>query len=89
MGTLIFILIVVLLIVSAFIIYKRSEVCALYKLRKSFMVKKEDIQKLLENRGSDLNFNYEYYQGELEEIDELIAIIDKNIQELKNFDFTD
>ena len=87
MSVLLFILLIVLLIVSAIVVYKSAEVHELHKMRAAFEDKREDIRQLIIERKMDPNFNYDYYQGELEEIDELEVLIDEELEILKNFDF--
>lgn len=87
MSVLLIILLIVLLIVSAIVVYKSAEVHELHKMRAAFEDKREDIRQLIIERKMDPNFNYDYYQGELEEIDELEALIDEELEILKNFDF--
>lgn len=84
-----FVLTIILLVVSAIVVYKNAEVHELHKMRASFDDKRAYIQGLINERGHDIhNFNYDYYQGELEAIDELEAIIDEELEALKNFDLT-
>ena len=81
------ILTIVLLIVSAVVVYKSAEAHELHKMRAAFEDKRSYIQGLINERGYDIhNFNYDYYQGELEAIDEIEAIIDEELEALKNFD---
>lgn len=82
----IFIGIIILLIVSAVVVYKTAEVHELHKMRAAFEDKKADIKKLIDERSVLLDFNHDYYQGELEAIDEVEAIIDEEIEALKQFD---
>ena len=51
------------------------------------MAKRKNIKKLIEDHQNDLNFNNDYYQGCLEELDEVEEVIDENIHLLKYFDF--
>lgn len=82
------IIFVVVLVVAAVAVYKTAEIHELHKMRAAFENRKIDIQKLIEDRkDSDPDFNYEYYQGELQEIDELNALIDEELEILKNFNF--
>ena len=87
MGTLFFILGLILIVVSAIVVYKTTEVHELYKMRAAFEDKRKNIKKLIEDHQNDLNFNNDYYQGCLEELDEVEVGIDENIHLLKYFDF--
>ena len=82
----IFIGIIILLIVSAVVVYKTAEVHELHKMRAAFEDKRADIKKLIDERSVSLDFNHDYYQGELEAIDEVESIIDEEIESLKQFD---
>lgn len=88
MVTLLFVLVILLIGFGGFLIYKSTMVHELHNLKTKFEDKKEDIQELIKDRKDGSDFNYEYYQGELEEIDELTSIIDDELEDLKNFDFT-
>ena len=55
-------------------------------MRAAFEDKKHDIEKLIADRKDDSDFSNDYYQGELEEIDEVEAIIDEELRLLKIFD---
>ena len=79
---------IVLLILSAVVVYKTAEVHELHKMRAAFEDKKFKINKLIEDHGKHLEVDPEYLKGELDEIDELESIIDEELQILKNFDFT-
>lgn len=75
--TWIFILFLVILAVACFATYKTAEVHELHKVRAAFDYKREDIEKLIAEHKKDKDFNLDYYQGELEEIDELTALIEE------------
>ena len=88
MGILFLIGLIVLLIVSAVVVYKTAEVHELHKMRAAFEDKKIHIQNFLnEHKDSDLEHDYEYYIGEIMEIEELESLIDEELEILKNFDF--
>lgn len=89
MDTLFFILGLALIAAAAIVAYKTAEVNELHKMRATFEDKRKYIKKLIEEHQSDPNFNNDYYQGELEAIDEIEEIIDENIHLLKYFDFGD
>ena len=84
-----FILFIIVIIVACFVVYKTAEVHELHKMRAAFENKRHDIEKLMQDRKNDSDFNDDYYQGELEELDEVEAIIDENIHLLKYFDLID
>lgn len=84
-----FILFIIVIIVACFVVYKSAEVHELHKMRAAFEDKRHDIEKLIKDRKNDSDFNNDYYQGELEELDEVEAIIDENIHLLKYFDLID
>lgn len=79
----------ILAIIGCYCTYKTAEVHELHKMRAAFENKKHDIENLIAEHNKDANFNDDYYQGELEEIDEIEAIIDENIHLLKYFDVID
>ena len=88
MGALFLIAFIAVLIVGAIVVYKTAEVHELHKMRAAFENKKIHIQSFLsEHKDNDLEYGYEYYKGELEEIEELESIIDEELEILKNFDF--
>lgn len=72
-----FILFLVILVLACFATYKTAEVHELHKVRAAFDYKREDIEKLIEAHKKDKDFNLDYYQGELEELDELTAFIEE------------
>ena len=74
---LIFILFLVILVVACIVTYKTAEVHELHKVRAAFDYKREDIEKLIKEHRKDNDFNLDYYQGELEELDELTALIEE------------
>ena len=84
-----FILFIMIIIVACFVVYKSAEVHELHKMRAAFENKRHDIEKLIKDRKNDFDFNNDYYQGELEELDEVEEIIDENIHLLKYFDLID
>lgn len=84
-----FILFITVIIVACFVVYKSAEVHELHKMRAAFEDKRHDIEKLIKEHKADSDFNNDYYQGELEELDEVEAIIDENIHLLKYFDLID
>jgi hypothetical protein len=55
-------------------------------MRAAFENREEDIKGLISENSKDPKFNLDYYNGEIEELEELKAEIDKRIEELKNFD---
>ena len=82
------IIFVVVLVAAAFVTYKTAEAHELHKMRAAFEDRKIDIQKLIaDHKDNDPDFNYDYYRGELEEIDELESLIDEELEILKNFNF--
>ena len=87
MNILCFILGLALIAVAAIVAYKTAEVNELHKMRATFEDKRKYIKKLIEDHQNDLNFNNDYYQGCLEELDEVEEVIDENIHLLKYFDF--
>ena len=84
-----FIVFLILAIIACYYTFKTAEVHELHKMRATFENKKHDIEKLIAEHSDDIDFNNDYYQGELEEIDEAEAIIDENIHLLKYFDLID
>lgn len=76
----------ILIIAGCYCTYKTAEVHELHKMRAAFEDKKHDIEKLIANRKDNSDFSNDYYQGELEEIDEVEAIIDEELRLLKIFD---
>ena len=83
MGTLFFILGLVLIVGAAIVVYKTAEVHELYKMRAAFEDKRQYLEGII-NQGSD---SKDYYLGELHELEELEALIDEELEILKNFDF--
>jgi len=75
-----------LAILGCYFTYKTAEVHELHKMRAAFEDKRHDIEKLIADHKEDASFNDDYYNGELEEIDELESIIDEHIHLLKYFD---
>ena len=76
----------ILAVIGCYCTYKTAEVHELHKMRATFEDKKHDIEKLIADRKDDNDFKDDYYQGELEEIDEVEAIIDEELRLLKIFD---
>lgn len=76
----------ILAVIGCYCTYKTAEVHELHKMRAAFEDKKHDIEKLIADRKDDSDFKDDYYQGELEEIDEVEAIIDEELRLLKIFD---
>lgn len=76
----------ILVVIGCYCTYKTAEVHELHKMRAAFEDKKHDIEKLIADRKDDSDFKDDYYQGELEEIDEVEAIIDEELRLLKIFD---
>ena len=83
MGTLFFILGLVLIVVAAIVVYKTAEVHELHKMRAAFEDKRQYLEGII-NQDSD---SKDYYLGELHELEELEALIDEELEILKNFDF--
>jgi len=81
-----FILFLIVLIVGCYFVYKTAEVKELHKVRAAFENKEHAIQKLIEDKKENPNFNFDYYNGGLEELEEMKALIEKRIEELKTFD---
>ena len=81
-----FIAFLFILVIGCIVVYKTAEVKELHKMRAAFDVKEHDIQKLIEDRKDDPKFNLDYYNGEIEELEEMKALIEKRIEELKTFD---
>ena len=88
MGVIFFILLIILLAGAAVVVYKGAEVHELHKMRAAFEDKRVKIQRLIDEHGKHLELDPEYLRGELDEIDELEALIDEELEILKNFDFT-
>ena len=76
----------ILIIISCFLTYKTAEVHELHKIRATFDVKELNIKKEIENHKDDSSFNLDYFNGEIEELEEMKSLIDKKIEELKNYD---
>lgn len=84
-----FIVLIVLLAVSAYVVYKEAEVHELHKMRAAFEDKREKIQQFIDDyKNQKTDFSYDYFQGKLKEIDDLESIIDEELEILKNFDFS-
>ena len=81
-----FILFIILMIVGCITVYKSAEAHELHKMRAAFEDKKVNINKFMKEHNNDPDFNMEYYYGEIEELDELEALIDEELQLLKYFD---
>lgn len=81
-----FILFIVLLICGCIVVYKTAEVHELHKMRAAFDNKEHAIKELMGERKNDSNFNFDYYQGELEELEEMKIMIENRINELKFYD---
>ena len=83
MGTLFFILGLVLIVVAAIVVYKTAEVHELHKMRAAFEDKRQYLEGIIK-QDSD---SKDYHLGELHELEELEALIDEELEILKNFDF--
>lgn len=83
MGTLFFILGLVLIVGAAIVVYKTAEVHELHKMRAAFEDRRQYLEGII-NQGSD---SKDYYLGELHELEELESLIDEELEILKNFDF--
>lgn len=81
-----FIAFIIIFVLAGLLIYKTAEVHELHKLESNIESKKHDIHQLLEEKKNDPNFNWEYYQGESHELDEIMASIQEEIKALKIFD---
>ena len=77
---------IVLSALACFCVYRTAEVHELHKMRACFENKKHEIEKLIKDEGEEKDFNKVFYEGEIEELEELKMEIDKRIEELKNFD---
>lgn len=92
MGILILILLIVLIVFGGFSVYKITEVHELHKMRDIFsdMKKCAETYKAEFGKCQDLSYN-DYgnglYNGKLEEINDVIKIVDKELESLKSFDF--
>lgn len=75
----ILILILIVLIAAAIVTYKTAEVHELHKMRAAFEDRRASIEELIKQKKNDENFNNDYYQGELEAIDEVEAIIKEEL----------
>ena len=77
------------MVLACYCTYKTAEVHELHKVRAAFDNKEEEIKKIIESGSENPKFNLDYYKGEIEELEELKAQINKRIEELKNFDLLD
>ena len=78
-----FIGLILLLAVACIFVYKTAEVHELHNMRAAFENKEHAIKELLDEQKKDPKFNLDYYQGELEELEEMKAMIENRINELK------
>lgn len=83
------ILFIIVIIVACFVVYKTAEVHELHKIRAAFDIKRHNIEKLIQDRKNDSDFNNDYYLGALDELEEVETIIDENIHLFKYFDLID
>lgn len=83
MGALFLIAFIAVLIVGAIVVYKTAEVHELHKMRAAFEDKRQYLEGII-NQDSD---SKDYHLGELHELEELEALIDEELEILKNFDF--
>ncbi len=81
-----FILFIVLMIIGCITVYKSAEVHELHKIRAAFDNKENSINELIRERKNDSNFNFDYYQGELKELEEMKIMIENRINELRFYD---
>lgn len=81
-----FIGILALMIFGCYCTYRSAEVHELHKMRAAFENRERDVEELIEKHTGEKDFNKVFYEGEIEELEELKAAIDKRIQELKTFD---
>jgi hypothetical protein len=75
-----------LMIVGCYCTYKTAEVQELHKVRAAFDLKEHKIEELIKEHTDEKDFNKIFYEGEIEELEELKTEIDKRIKELKSFD---
>ena len=80
------IIFLVILGLGCYCTYKSAEVHELHKVRAAFENKKHEIEKLINEHNTEKDFNKIFYEGEIEELEELKKEIDKRIEELKAFD---
>ena len=79
--------IIILICVGCFCVYRTAEVHELHTMRAAFENKKHTIESFInDNKNNDIDFNKSYYEGEIEELEELKNIIDQRIKELSIFD---
>lgn len=81
-----FIAFLVLMAIGCYCTYRTAEVHELHKMRAAFDIKEHDIEKLINEHKEEKDFNKCYYEGEIEELEEMKKMIDKKIEELKAFD---
>ena len=81
-----FIAFLVLMVIGCYCTYRTAEVRELHKMRAAFDIKEHDIEKLINKHKEEKDFNKCYYEGEIEELEEMKKMIDKKIEELKAFD---
>ena len=77
---------IILAIIACFCTYKTAEVHELQKMRAAFENKEHEIEKLIKEHSEEKDFNKVFYEGEIEELEELKLEIDKKIEKLRTFD---
>ena len=77
---------IILAIVACICTYKTAEVHELHKVRAAFENRELEIEKLIKEHSGEKDFNKVFYEGEIEELEELKSEIEKRIKELKAFD---
>jgi hypothetical protein len=76
----------VLAVFACIFVYRTAEVHELHNVRAAFENRERDIKKLIQERSEEKDFNKVFYEGEIEELEELKKEIDAQIEKLKNFD---
>ncbi len=74
------------MIIGCYCTYRSAEVHELHKMRAAFENREHEVEEFIEKHTNEKDFNKVFYEGEIEELEELKAAIDKRIQELKTFD---
>ena len=81
-----FILFIIAIIAGCYVVYREAEVHELHKMRAGFENRKHQIEEhiLLSTQGKTVEeLETEEERGELEELDEVIEMIDKEIEKIK------
>ena len=80
---------IIMMVVGCYFTYKSAEAHELHKMRAAFEDKRKKINQIIKEHYHDNSFKIEFYEGEIEEIDEMEDIIDEQLELLRYFDVFD